>query len=292
MKSIVRFFKYSFIFLLLGLLVPVMLMLGIEKSSQFFSWIAMKVGPKLKRHKVVLKNLELCFPEMKELERTELAIKTWSNLGAIFGEILFFKLMTKKQLKKRTKIEDRANAFSNGKKIYVFSHLSNFEVFLNLAVLYKDVETHGLFSAPKNVFILKLIRWLRERENLYLHANHSSKDLKSYIRALIDEKVIWMLVDQESSKGVGIDSILFGHHVKTTSLPAQLTLKYSAPIYMVRVIRTGLVRYTIRSEQLALLETDTIQSITQKINDRIEEWVKEYPEDWAWLHKRFDKSLY
>ncbi|MBP9752983.1 MAG: hypothetical protein KBD31_04160 [Proteobacteria bacterium] len=291
MKSVIRFFKYTVIFLLLGILVPIMLLMGIEKSSRFFSWGSMKIGPKLKRHNVVLRNLELCFPEKEESERKTLAVKTWSNLGAIFGEMLFFKLMSEKEFRKRVKIEDDVGCINAGAKIIAISHISNFEIFTNLPKFLK-IFMHCLYSRSKNKITEKLVSWLRQRPYLSLHANDGHNGLKAFINALQKHEMIWMLVDQESSKGVGIETKLFRHNVKTTSLPAQLALKYSAPIYMVRVIRTGVARYTIRSENFTITPEDTIQSITQNINNKIEEWVREYPEDWAWLHKRFDKSLY
>jgi KDO2-lipid IV(A) lauroyltransferase len=291
MKPVKRFIKYSLIFLLLGLIVPIMLLVGIENSSKFFSWLAMKIGPKLKRHKVVLRNLELCFPDMPSDERSNLAIRTWSNLGAIFGEMLFFKLMSEKEFKKRITIKDDVGAFREGAKIIVISHLSNFEIFTNLPKLLK-VIMHCLYSRPKNKIAEKLVFWLRDRPYLSLHANDGHNGLKAYINSLKNQEMIWMLVDRYPTKGHGIDTTFFSKPTKTASLPAQLSLKYNAPIFLGRVIRTGTARYEVKTDKMTIEATDSVETITQKINDAIESWVKEYPEQWYWILHRFDKSLY
>jgi KDO2-lipid IV(A) lauroyltransferase len=244
----------------------------------------MKICPRLKRHKVVLRNLELCFPNMFKDERADLAIKTWGNLGAMLGEMLFWKLMSEKEFKKRVTIKDDVGAFCKGAKFVVVSHFSNFEVFTTVPSIC-CLHIHCLYSRPKNSFFDKILYWLRERPFMHLHRNSGHEGIKAFINGIKQKHIIGMYVDQNAPNG--IPTTFFNLPVKTTDLAAKLSLKYNCPIYMARIIRTGTAKYEVETQKFEVLESDTSDSITQKMNDIIEGWIREYPEQYYWVHRRF-----
>ncbi|MBP9752982.1 MAG: hypothetical protein KBD31_04155 [Proteobacteria bacterium] len=271
--------------LVLGLfIILVMLLFGIEKSSQFFAWFFMKIGPKTPRHKVVLRNLELCFPKMDTPDQKELAVKSWGNLGAMLAEMIFFKFMKEEEFKRRVTINDKVKAFTKGAKFIVNSHLSNFEIFSHISKIF-NVVINCLYKEPKSKFFNYIILFLRKQPFFYMHANKSTEGLKAFINAIKKNEFSWMFVDQNAPNG--INTTFFNLPVKTTDIVGKLALKYKAPIFMVRVIRTGTAKYRIETEKFELKDSDTSHSITQKMNDVIEGWIKEHPEQYYWVHRRF-----
>jgi KDO2-lipid IV(A) lauroyltransferase len=100
-----------------------------------------------------------------------------------------------------------------------------------------------------------------------------------------------MLVDQHESRGVDVD--FFGRRCKTTPLLAQLARHFDCPIHGIRVVRLP-DRYRFRVEitdpikpvrdAAGLID---IQGTTQVITTVIEGWVREHPEQWLWLHRRW-----
>ncbi|CAO5678845.1 MAG: Lipid A biosynthesis palmitoleoyltransferase [Holosporales bacterium] len=287
MKNVISFINTLLLLpflILLFFILAIMLLMGIEKSSQFFSILFMKIGPKLNRHKVVLRNLELCFPNMDEANRKILAIKSWGNLGALFSEMIFFKFMKEDEFKKRVTIQDDVGAFTKGGKFVVISHLSNFEAFTHTSKKF-NICINCLYKMPKNKIFHELLLWIRKQPYFYMHKNSSTDGLKAFINALKKEEIAWMLVDQNAPNG--IDTTFFNLPVKTTDLVGKLSLKFSVPIYMARIIRTGTAFYEIETLKLDIQETDTSHSITQKMNDIIEGWIREHPEQYYWVHRRF-----
>jgi KDO2-lipid IV(A) lauroyltransferase len=100
-----------------------------------------------------------------------------------------------------------------------------------------------------------------------------------------------MLVDQYNSRGV--DVIFFGRSTKANPLMGRLARHVDCPIHGVRVVRLpGNRRFRVDlTEEIekprdAKGEID-IAATMQKINTVIEGWVREHPEQWLWLHRRW-----
>jgi KDO2-lipid IV(A) lauroyltransferase len=284
MKKITEYIAGFLILIPLSFFFLFLYILGIEKASRLISSLFLKVGPKLKRHQVVLRNLELCFPDMDKKERELLAIQTWSNLGAMFGEMIFWKFMEMDEIKRKIVVEDDVGAFQKGAKIIVGAHISNFEIWGQIPRMF-EFHTHSLYTPLKNGLINKLLLMFRESKFMHFYSNHSHNTLKNYISALNKDEVICMLVDQH--RPYGIVTTFFDQPVKTTDLAAKLALKYDSPLFVGRIIRTGLACYKVKTEKLEITENDNALTITQRINDIFEMWIKEYPEQYYWIHRRF-----
>ncbi len=91
----------------------------------------------------------------------------------------------------------------------------------------------------------------------------------------------------------GVDVIFFGRWVKANPLIAQLARLTGAPIHGIRVIRLpdgNHFRGELTEEITAPREADgriDIQGTMQAITNVVEGWVREHPEQWLWLHRRW-----
>jgi KDO2-lipid IV(A) lauroyltransferase len=101
---------------------------------------------------------------------------------------------------------------------------------------------------------------------------------------------IGMLVDQHFGRGV--DVMFFGRTVKANPLLARLARQIDCPIHGVRAIRLPGNRFRVElTDEIEPARdadgTVNIQGTMQRVTSVIEGWVREHPEQWLWLHRRW-----
>jgi Kdo2-lipid IVA lauroyltransferase/acyltransferase len=109
-------------------------------------------------------------------------------------------------------------------------------------------------------------------------------------RALGDNRHVAMLVDQHYVKGV--DVTFFGRRCKANPLIAALARHVECPIHGTRIVRqpNGHFQAYFTEEVPPVRDADgkiNIQGTMQAITRVVEGWVREHPEQWLWLHKRW-----
>jgi KDO2-lipid IV(A) lauroyltransferase len=80
--------------------------------------------------------------------------------------------------------------------------------------------------------------------------------------------------------------------VKTNPLLAKLVRQFNAEVYPARCIRLPGNRYRLEIEPKIELPRDAkgaidVQGTAQVLNNKVEAWVREYPEQWLWYHDRW-----
>lgn len=272
--------------------IPVVLLMllvkiaGIERSSRAFSTLMIWVGPRLKHNRTVINNLRICYPKLSEAELLALRDEVWSNMGAIIGESIHWCTMSLREFNERVKIHGFQERYRHEALIFVSAHLSNFEVY------YKLCEVVGMKSQVigrkiNNRFLDIIIQSLRENSMISVVPKGAAA-LKHIIATLQANNAVGILVDQKLREGV--DATFFGHSAKTSNLPAKLAIKMGVRVLMVRVERIGVARYEVFfSEPFKKTDFNDADSLTQKINDNIEQWVRKSPGEWFWMHNRWTK---
>jgi Kdo2-lipid IVA lauroyltransferase/acyltransferase len=112
-------------------------------------------------------------------------------------------------------------------------------------------------------------------------------------RAIKNNEAIAMLVDQKMNDGIPVP--FFGLTAMTAPAIAELALRYDAPIIPARVIRIKGANFeTIIYPPLVYTKTGDkgkdVYNIMLTINQMLESWIREHPEQWFWVHKRWPKD--
>lgn len=261
----------------------IILPFGIERCSRFFSCLVRFVGQKLKYHKIVVKNIQLCFPELSEHERHAISLKAWENLGAIIGESFFFKVMSTKKVSQHLTLNDPANMLTPGAKVVVALHMANFEIIVSVPDLIK-VPGHFLYAKQKNPYINRIIYFFRRGSLAIPYQNRTLSGLKALNIALKNGEAIILLCDQRAK---GCMATFFSQPVQTSTLAAKFALNHQCPLFILKLHRTGVARYHLTTESIPVLPHDTALTLTQRINDAMEAWIRQHPEQWCWMHNRF-----
>jgi len=177
----------------------------------------------------------------------------------------------------------------SGKPVLAFSaHFGNWEL-AAVAAAYHGVSGAVLYRAPNIRDIDRFVREIRAANMGVLI--QATLDAPVRLANLLQSGVpVGMLVDQHYSKGV--DVIFFGRKCKANPLIARLARQVECPIYGTRIIRLPNNRF--RAEMTEAIEPVRdaqgridIAGTMQVITTVIEGWIREYPEQWLWLHRRW-----
>ncbi len=289
-------FNFLWAYLLIGFL-TILRYLPANIGFSFFSWLAKTFGPFVPRHKIVLSNLQAAYPEKTKQELRRIAIEMWKNMGRLLAEYVFLDKIfdfdpnaDKPGLVEVNGIEI-FQRLKNEKKPYIFftAHTGNFEL-LPICAQSFDLNVTVLFRPPNNPYIAKQV--LKARRNSMGHLVPSKAGAVWTLAAkLAKGENIGVLVDQKFRRG--IPGTFFNRPVKTNPLIIKLARQYNCDIYPARCIRLPEGRYRLDLYERVDLPLDekneiNIAAAIQKLNDIVEAWVREYPEQWMWFHRRWD----
>ena len=256
-------------------------------------------GPWLPEHKVGRANLAAAFPDKSTQEIDAILSGVWENLGRVGAEFAHLDRMTVLDFEHggdadvtydRASFERFLAIRDSGKPNLVFAaHLANWEVPAIAPPAY-NVRSNLLYRRPNIGAVSDAVIAMRAG----CMGNLIAAGLDAPIRcanALERGEHVGMLVDQHFVKGV--DVVFFGRWAKANPLIAQLARHTECAIRGVRVVRRpdgnsfwGELTDEIAPARDAEGRID-IQGTMQVITGIVEGWVREHPEQWLWLHRRW-----
>jgi KDO2-lipid IV(A) lauroyltransferase len=268
-----------------------------KRTSNIVGRMMRAVGPWFPEHKIGRDNLAAAFPDKSPQEIETILRGVWENLGRVGAEFAHLDRMKVLDLEReadlvydRITVERFLAIRDSGRPTLVFSaHLANWEV-PALVPAYYDVRSNLLYRRPNIGSIADAVVAMRAgcMGNLIPSGLDAPVRL---LRALERGEHVGMLVDQHMVKGV--DVVFFGRWAKANPLIAQLARHSGATIRGVRVVRQadgnsfwGELTDEIAPARDAEGKVD-IQGTMQIITSVVEGWIREHPEQWLWLHRRW-----
>jgi len=269
-----------------------------ERTAGAFAKITRAVGPYLPEHKIGRANLKAAFPEKSDTEIEAILLGVWENLGRVGAEVAHLDHVwdldpahpecSRIELAPGT-AEIFGKLHDDGKGALIFaSHLANWELPALAAPTY-GLESAVLFRRPNIAAADRAIQKIRAVNMGTMVATTPDAPLR-LARALEDGVHVGMLVDQHFGRGV--DVTFFGRKAKANPLLARLARQIEVPIHGVRIIRLPGYRFRAElSEEIAPVRDAAgkidIAATMQAVTSVIEGWVREHPEQWLWLHRRW-----
>jgi KDO2-lipid IV(A) lauroyltransferase len=270
-----------------------------RRTSNVMGRVMRTVGPWLPEHKVGRDNLKAAFPEKSTQEIEKILDGVWENLGRVGAEFAHLDRMKVLDFERggeadviydRTSFERFLAIRDSGKPTLFFgTHLANWEV-PAIAPKFYNVKSNLLYRRPNISAISDAVIEMRAGCMGNLIATSLSAPVQ-LADALERGEHVGMLVDQHFGKGV--DVVFFGRWAKANPLIAQLARHTGATIRGVRVVRQpdgnsfwGELTDEIAPARDAAGAVD-IKGTMQVITSVVEGWVREHPEQWLWLHRRW-----
>jgi len=277
-------------------LLTVLKILPADPAIRFADRVARFIGPKTWRHKLMMTNLRNAFPEKSEKELEQIAVASWGHMGRMAAEYVFLDRLfdfdpenTEPGRVEVSGIPIFLDLRDNPRPFIVFTaHTGNFEL-LPVAGKAFGLEVMVLFRPPNNPYIADKVFSFRAARMGSLVPSHAGSSF-ALARRLEAGGGVGVLVDQKFKKG--LSTSFFSQPVKTNPLLAKLVRQFDADVYPARCIRLPDNRYRLEIEPRIELPRDDkgnldVQGTAQVLNNKVESWVREYPEQWLWYHDRW-----
>ncbi len=268
--------------------------LPLKHSICIMGFIANFLGRLSSRHKLIINNLKNAYPGKNIHEINNIAKKMWHHMGALLIEyFLISKIVDNPQNVKRCVIIENVKVLEQVSKenkphIFFTAHIGNFELLPILAQQH-NVDMAVLFRPPNNKYVAKML--LKIRKKFLPHIVPSTYGAAWQLtKALSTNKNIGILVDQKYSSG--FLTSFFNQPVKTNPLAIKLADKFNCDLYPAICLRLPKGKYKIiLYEKLSLIRDKNgivdFKANCQMLNDIVEQWVRENPEQWMWFHNRW-----
>jgi len=262
-----------------------------------------KTLPKLQ--KTARRNLEIAFPEMPDAEKEKIVIGTFESLGRHLGFVSHFKkfeLETVRDLVEVVGKEHFDKAHATGRGILFFTgHFGSWEVF-NLLPPAFGYRMNILVRRIDNPLVENFVDKMRTRFGSI--TLDKTKSARTMFRALENGELLGILADLNVQEKEGVFVDFFGVPASTTTSIAKLAVKTDAVVLPAFAVwEESKQKYVVYLEPPVEYaqgdnSPENIHRLTQSITTVVEKYVRRYPEQWLWIHKRWntrpkgEKDLY
>jgi Kdo2-lipid IVA lauroyltransferase/acyltransferase len=268
------------------------------KTADAFGRITRFIGPRLREDRIGRENLRAAFPEKSPEEIEKILAGVWDNLGRIGAEFAHLDHIWDYDIdcpeKSRVEIPPRTHELfaqlkNDGKPALIFaSHLGNWEL-PALAAVAHGLDAAILFRRPNSQSADRAIERIRAVKMGTLIPAGREAPLK-LAEALQNGQHVAMLVDQYLTNGVEVT--FFGRKTRANPMLARLLRQVDCPIHGTRIIRLPGHRFRAElSEEVKPVRDASgqidIQGTMQAVTSVVEGWIREYPDQWLWLHRRW-----
>jgi len=267
-------------------------LLPLDAASALGGWLGRAIGPRLGVTKRAAINLRRALPEFDAAAARRVMRDMWDNLGRVVAEYPHLAEF-------RVYGDDGRIAFvgddildpviASGKSaIFISAHYGNWEI-ATMAATQRGLDVAEIYRAANNPWIDRLIASYRDSVGSELIPKGTIAARRS-IAALRDGRHLAMLVDQKMNDGIAVP--FFGRDAMTAPALAQLALRFDCAIMPARVERLKGARFRIvMSPPIEIArsgdrQADTLAIMTA-VNAEIERWLRNRPEMWLWLHRRW-----
>lgn len=240
------------------------------------------------RKKIALENLHRVYPDMTTQEEKKMLREIFRHLGLSTAEMYFTRPETLYSSIKTHGLENLEAARSMDKGIILTSgHIGNWEIAghylsqtMSISVIYKGMRNNLLGEYTNNLRTKGTIKLIRMKQAL------------RYVLKYLKEKyVVCILMDQNAGKrGVLIDFL--GSPASAFVGAAKFAIKTGAPVVPAYSIREPDGSFTLYFEPMLdptefTNSTEDVHAFTQKISSNLEDYIRRYPEQWFWVHRRW-----
>ena len=284
MISIIKYFFQALIIYSFFLIIKI---LGLVKSRRLFSYIFKKIGPLIKSNNIIKKNLDIFSDKLSEKEKKSIQLNMWSNYGKTFVEYIFLK----KFKKENSHIEIQGKQIldkirkNNKPVIFISGHFANFE-FMSMEITKNKIDLATIYRPLNNFFLNPFMEYVRKK---YICNNQIKKGrlgVKECINYLNNNYSIALMIDQRVSEGDRID--FFKKKAHTTSLPAQLAIKFNLDIVPIFIVRKQNDSFKMKVyEPINTSNFKNKSELTKKLNQILENMILKNPNQWIWTHDRW-----
>jgi len=289
-----KIIKYFFEFISVISLFCIFKIVGLRNASNIGSLLGRLIGPFFRSKNIIKKNIKIGLGNIDAMKEKEIINGMWSNIGRTFAEYMFLK-----DFKFNKTNFDHINIIgtkylneikkSNEPVIFYSGHLANFEL-MAMELDKFGIKCMAIYRPLNNFLLNPLMEYLRMK---YICPNQIPKGrmgMREIINKIKNGYSIALMVDQRVGEGSRVP--FFNLPALTTTVPAQLALKYNCKLVPISLERKGDINFEMtvhepyKIDKTKDADQDT-KNITLKINQVIEKMIIKNPTQWLWSHNRW-----
>ena len=258
----------------------------------WLAWTVYLLHGRLRR--VGMRNLAMAFPEKSQRERARILRGEFTSLGRQLAEVCLFPRYTRENVSRVVVYDGFENferAFARGQGVlYLTAHFGGWE----LSAFTHSLHGHWMHVVMRpmdNVYLDALIRRYRT-----LHGN-TTVDKDDFVRGLLAAmkagEVVGILMDTNMTPPQGVFVDFFGVPACTASGLARIALRTDAAVVPTFTIWDPILRkYRLRFDAAVKLvrtgnDEEDVVTNTAMFTKIIENYVRRYPDQWLWVHRRW-----
>lgn len=244
-----------------------------------------------RRKKLAVENILRCHITEDRKEAERIAKASAVRFGPLGVSMFRFPLLTKENISDYVTIQGKEKLdeiLASGKGcVLAATHCGNWEVEGAALALYG----YPLLSVAMKQKNQEFDRFLCEYRSMPGQTVEYKTGVRDMLRRLKAGYFVGLLCDQDPGDA-GIISDFLGQKTLTPTGPAHFSLLCHLPVMTALIHQTAPFRYEIIIDDPitpdeGLNKKEAIQNVTDKINQRLEAWIRKYPEEWFWLHNRW-----
>ena len=289
-----KFIKYFFEFTIIISLFCIFKIIGLRNASNLGGVLGKLIGPFFRSKSLIKKNIKLGLGDISKDEEEKIINGMWSNIGRTFAEYVFLKdFKFNKTDFNHIKIigSEHLDEIKKSNKPVIFysGHFANFEL-MAMELEKFGIKTAAIYRPLNNLFLNPIMEYLRMK---YICPNQIPKGrvgMREIVSKITNNYSIALMVDQRVGEGKKIN--FFNQPAQTTTIPAQLSLKYDCKLVPISLKRIEGINFEMtvyepyKIQKTGDADQDT-KNITLKINQIIEKMITKNPTQWLWSHNRW-----
>ncbi|HEX8196649.1 MAG TPA: lysophospholipid acyltransferase family protein [Pyrinomonadaceae bacterium] len=270
--------------------------LPLETSMRFGKSLGRFLGSRFpKLQKTARRNLDIAFPEMSAKEKDKIVLGTFESIGRHLGFVSHFRRFKLEDVRNVVEVvgkEHFDNAHATGRGVLFFTgHFGSWEVF-NLLPPAFGFGMNILVRRIDNPLLEKYVDAFRTKfGSVTLDKTRSARQM---FRVLENGELLGILADLNAQEKEGVFVDFFGVPASTTVSIAKLALKTNAAVLPAFAVwEESKQKYVVYLEppveyKQGDASDENVRELTQKITNVVEKYVRLYPEQWLWIHKRWN----
>ena len=251
-QRFMKIIKYLIQFIIICIFYVIFKIIGVKLSSFLSGKLFEIIGPVFRSKKIIDNNIRKAFPDYNYEELNKIKSSMWNNYGRVFAEYLYMKNFRDGNLSKNISLEGEDVLLNirdqNKKVIFISGHFSNFEL-MAMQIDKIGIKIGAIYRPLNNIFLNKFMERIRKK---YICNNQIKKGiggLRELIKLNKQGFSTALMIDQRVSQGI------------------KFKMKVLEPIHF--------------SKQ------DSIENITNKLNNILEKMILANPNNWIWSHNRW-----
>jgi Kdo2-lipid IVA lauroyltransferase/acyltransferase len=267
-------------------------LLLVKAILKLISHIAYRTLSKQKR--VIFANLDMAFEDRMSADQKEnIALACFENIALYLADFVANQNLTKEELLAKSSIENPSVAQGliekYGKAVMVSAHFGNWELLPHTVAA---THNHPMIAVGRELDAASLQDTLtKSREQMGVEVINKHGAMRKLVKALRDDKLVGILVDQNTADEEGILIDFFGKKARHTTVASVLARRFDIPIIPAYIFTDGaksVLRYyePIFVDKSENVDAD-IAKATQAQADALEKAILEDPKQWFWFHKRW-----